>query len=135
MNIVHLCKATHCLALLAVAVPALTVTGCGDGKVKVSGQVTFQQQPVEQGSIRFEGADGQGPTDGSMIANGHYSTSVVPGKKTVQIEGYRKVGESQHDPNDPSSPVLPQFERVVNTSVVVEITTSRDDLDFALPLQ
>ena len=74
--------------------------GCG-GLVAVEGNVTFDGQPVEEGSIAFESTDGVGPTAGGKIQNGKYTLTeeagVMPGKKTVRIMGVRKTGEQVFD--------------------------------------
>lgn len=125
--------ATNKIQLLS-AMLALMVAGCfGDNKVSVSGKVTYGGQPIEQGTIRFAPADGQGPTDGGTIDDGAYQVEVTPGRKKVHIEGHKQIGEEKQNPADPSSPLLPVYEPIVNTDVTAEISASRDDLNFDLP--
>lgn len=116
--------------LLAVAL----FTGCfGDGKVPVSGTVSVNGIPVDQGTIRFAPVDGIGPTDGAAISGGSYSVELTPGSKNVHIEGHKKVGEEKQNPDDPSSPVLPVYEAVLNTDVTADISARLNDLNFDLP--
>ncbi len=70
--------------------------GCGSGLVTVEGQVTWEGQPIEQGAIVFEPADGQGPSAGGKIQNGQYrlagDSAMQPGEKIVRITATRKTG-------------------------------------------
>lgn len=78
--------------LLTMALVVLA-TGCnGDGKVRVSGTVTLDGNPVPNGSISFESADG-GPGVGSGgIVDGAYDLRTFPGSKKVRIIAYRSSG-------------------------------------------
>lgn len=113
--------------------------GCGEAAyLDVSGKVTVDGQPVTEGVIQFVPADRQGPTAGARIEAGSYAAQVPPGRKIVQIEGYRKVGEKQYDPADPTSPVLPVTEPIVperyrgSSELVLEVAESTDDAHFHL---
>jgi len=44
--------------------------GCNGGKMALKGEVTFNGQPVPEGSISFEPADGKGPVTGGIISAG-----------------------------------------------------------------
>jgi len=72
------------------------LTGCGSGRFPVTGEVTFDGKPVEQGTISLEPVDRQGPTSGGKIVNGKYrlegDAAPLPGKKTVRISAARKTG-------------------------------------------
>ena len=87
-----------CAAGLVVVLMG-TCVGCGSGGglVAVEGNVTFDGQPVEEGSIAFEPADGAGPSAGGTIQQGKYALAadagVLPGKKTVRITAVRKTGK------------------------------------------
>lgn len=112
----------------------LAGAGCsGDGQVSVSGTVTAAGQPIDEGTIRFEPADGKGPSTGAAITAGNYSTRVTPGAKKVQIKGYQQVGEKKQNPADPSSPMVPVYEPNVDANVTADISEGRSDLDFNLP--
>jgi hypothetical protein len=75
---------------------ALTLSGCGSGKIPVNGSVRFAGKPVEEGMITFEPADGKGPTTGGLIAEGKYElegeAGALPGEKIVRIVALRKTG-------------------------------------------
>ncbi|MDX1946058.1 MAG: hypothetical protein SFU86_11730 [Pirellulaceae bacterium] len=72
--------------------------GSGPTRYPVSGNVTFDGQPVPKGFITFEpdaDAGNSGPGGGAPIENGRYSTGleagVVGGAYTVKIVGYDGV--------------------------------------------
>jgi len=70
--------------------------GCGSGRVAVEGNVSFDDRPVEQGTIVFEPADGKGPSTGGQIVEGEYRLvgdgGAMPGKKIVRVTAVRKTG-------------------------------------------
>ncbi|MEX0728487.1 MAG: hypothetical protein WEB58_04925 [Planctomycetaceae bacterium] len=86
-----------CVAALAT----VTLSGCGDSgpeRASISGQVTFDGQPVEDGTISFVPAgDTQGPVSGDRIVNGTYTIPAdkgpVIGSHKVEIKATRKTGE------------------------------------------
>src|SRR5207253_1220870 len=79
-----------------ICVVLLACCGCSDGKVIVRGTVTVDGQPIDEGMISLEPADGQGPTTGGIIKEGKYElngkAAVAPGEKIVRISGVRKTG-------------------------------------------
>ena len=83
----------YCLMALSI----VTASGCGDGKVVVRGKINVDGQPIHEGSISLEPADGQGPTTGGLIQAGQYEltgeAAVIPGKKIVRIVGLRQTGK------------------------------------------
>jgi hypothetical protein len=119
-----------------VVLAALFLTGCGDGKVIVRGTVAVDGQPIEEGSISLEPADGQGPTTGGMIQGGKYEltgiASVAPGEKIVRIVGLRKTGKMiEAGPPAPKGTLIHQMEQCVpkqfndQSQLVVSISPGR----------
>jgi hypothetical protein len=85
-------------SLLVVAGLSLVIlVGCDNGRAAVTGKVTYQGQPVENGSINFEPIDGKGGTAGGSIQNGTFQLNgdagVFPGKKRVNILVVLKTGK------------------------------------------
>ena len=72
-----------------VVVGLAACAGCGKGLATVEGNVTFDGQPVEKGTIVFEPADGVGPTGGGAIENGKYRITVET-EKLLPISNYFK---------------------------------------------
>jgi hypothetical protein len=76
--------------------------GCGAPEVRIEGAVTFDGEPVPEGSISFEPADGRGTVTGGPIAAGRYAVVGGPdfaaGEKLVRIVGVRKTGRRLPNP-------------------------------------
>ena len=71
---------------------AFLCAGCSANAGSISGDVTFEDQPVQDGRIDFLPADGNGQPAGAAIVNGRYSiTGVGPGPKIVQITSFAKA--------------------------------------------
>lgn len=71
----------------------LSLAGCGDSgpaKYGVTGSVTLDGQPVEQGEIRFLSADAQGTPYAGQIVNGKFDCQVTEGQKRVEITATRE---------------------------------------------
>ena len=84
MVYVRLVRPLFVLALLALS-------GCGGSGVGVRGEVTYEGQPVEKGSITFLPTDGKGQPAGAAITNGRYNlNAITPGPKVVQIEASKE---------------------------------------------
>lgn len=92
------------LWLSAVLVSCLAVTlvaGCApanpQGRLAVSGNVTFEGQPLDHGTIQFTPIEGEaGVGTGAMIQNGAYSLEahqgLPPGKYRVRIFSGEQAG-------------------------------------------
>lgn len=122
-----------CLALIA------GLAGCGnDGLVTVQGTVTFDGQPVEDGSISMMPVDGQGIAGGGLISNGSYTAETSPGELGVQIYAYKTVTK----PN----PTAEEIERGLTSDRVqllppvynresklrINVSSSQKNVDFDL---
>jgi hypothetical protein len=95
------------LAKLLLAVAVLAVCpGCGNGRLPIEGAVTLNGLDVDDGTICFEPAGGQGPTTGGKIIAGQYrltgSSAAAPGKKIVRIHAVRKTGRKVTDQFHPT---------------------------------
>ena len=130
-------KRNTLLELLALSAVILAA-GCGTGGPRehhVSGQVTFRDNPVPAGVIRFlpDTAQGnQGPAGYAPIENGRYDTArsgrgTVGGPHTVVISGY----DGQADPSQERPHGAPLFREYQITANVGE---NRTTLDFAVPV-
>lgn len=85
-----------CATLVMAASLLWMIAGCNRPTV-VTGHVACDGQPVQNGSITFLPADGQGPSCGGPIANGQYQLEVPPGQKIVQISGLKAVAFDRND--------------------------------------
>ena len=123
--------------------------GCGgqSDRAGVSGSVTVDGQPVEEGSITFvPDAQTGGPTAGDTIEQGNYAVSaesgLAPGKYRVQIKATRKTGRRVKDgfPHPPDD-LVDEVEQFLppryntQTELVAELKAGRNEgVDFELRL-
>jgi hypothetical protein len=110
--------------------------GGADGRLAVSGTVTFEGAPLDQGSIEFT-STGEGPAvfTGAMIENGKYS---VPAGQGLPPGTYLvKISSAAEDPSAPAPemPGMPEEgaegaqERIpaeYNTESTQEVTVTAD---------
>ncbi len=100
----HSALLTFCLAAVI-----FTAGGCNDGRlerVPVSGTVSYDGQPVAQGTIRFTPLKGQQvPLSAAPIKDGQYTADskggVAVGEYRVEIEAFYK---KKTNPNRPLPP-------------------------------
>ena len=88
-------------AILAIlSLVSVVAIGCDKGpkKVPITGTVMVGDELVETGSITFDPADGQGPSDGARILNGKFEAEVTTGEKRVKAYGSKVVGQVEMDP-------------------------------------
>lgn len=91
------------LQLVCFAASLLCVTGCGGSSdapttVKVEGTVTFDGEPLSEGSIVFDPADGKGGSSAGGIENGKFMFDSQLGQKKVLISASRDTGKKdQYD--------------------------------------
>ena len=77
----------------------LLLVGCRENKLsEVSGSVTYDGKPLEQGSIAFVPVDGMAQSGGGAIIQGKYVARNVPaGMAKVRITGAQVTGEKKMD--------------------------------------
>lgn len=92
-------------AVVAIAV-ALASLGCGgEQKVRVSGTVTVDGEPLESGDITFVPDDPNKAAEGGRVVRGKYHMETWPGQNRVMISAVRPQkfktphGEQTHDVN------------------------------------
>lgn len=69
--------------------------GCGSAgprTYEVTGSVTFDGQPVEEGYITFKPADGRSAPASEKIVGGEYRLQATAGAKRIEIKGQRFIG-------------------------------------------
>lgn len=130
----------NCLACLLL----VAVIGCGEdtgGRVAISGDVTLDGQPLDQGVIEIIAIDGSSQS-GAMIRDGSFSIPAMkglkPGEYQVRIyssEGGQQVIEAM--PGD-SSAVEVAKERIpaqynVDSTLTAKIEPADNHLKFEIP--
>ena len=91
--------------------------GCG-GQVAVEGTVNYDGQPLPEGTIIFEPADGRGGAVSASIEAGQYKGSgdatTTPGEKIVRVRAMRKTGRKvAAGPPAPPGTMVEQIETYV----------------------
>jgi hypothetical protein len=107
-------RLAHAGCALARVVALIAVTGgCGDtNKAKVSGAVTLDGVPVENGSIQFYPTGKTGQTAGGGVEKGSYQLEASVGEMTVTINASKVVGK--HKMYDtPASPVVDKVAEII----------------------
>ena len=80
-------KLAYCIA----AALSLALIGCGDSKSSVSGTVTFDGEPVKNGSITFVKSEGELLREGAVIRDGTFQASLPPGEYRVELNAQKVV--------------------------------------------
>jgi hypothetical protein len=129
-----------CLGLCAV------LAGCGGSKYSgakrypLAGEVTFEGQPVDLGSITFLPADGKGRPSGGVIENGKYEVPEEKGANAgtfhVEIHWLKRTGKKLKDAEsgemyDERKEAIPdKFQ--TNSELTVEVPLPQNRHDFKL---
>lgn len=134
----------HCWITLGVC---LLVAGCGSAgdPCSVSGEVSFDGQPVVEGDLRFFPVDGTpGRGAGAKIQQGKYEipadSGLMAGSYRVSITAFRATGRQIPNPEQmPGEPatvdeVLPYIPETYNTrtTLKVRLTAGENRQDFPL---
>lgn len=132
---------------LGFGVGAILLAGCGQdnelGRRAVTGQVTFQGQPLEQGTIRFQPQEAQGVASGAIVRQGKFEIleeqGLPPGKYQVQLSAAGAEG-SGVDPTAPpgeskvvAKELIPATFNTKSTLVVEVVPEGDCQFDFVVP--
>lgn len=130
------------VVLISVVTCFVFTAGCGGSATvgTVSGTVTFDGQPLADGTIAFNSVDGSSPTAGGKITNGSYSVEVSKGPQKVIINSAKVVGSRPAYAGDPNSPmiditqeILPEkYSSPLKTELTVEVSGKSITKDFPL---
>ena len=96
MRVFHFLQAPLTLLLPVFLTILLGCSGGGLEKAAISGRITFQGKPIEDGNIRFVPIKGtKGPATVGKIIGGNYTATArggVPvGTLRVEVEAYRPL--------------------------------------------
>lgn len=110
------------------------LVGCGgvsDAPVTypVSGTVTFDGEPLAEGSIIFRDVDGKATTAAGKIENGEFSFDSVGGKKDVVITASREVPGKMVEGGAPGEPAVPAIEQYLPEIYNTKTTLKADVTD------
>lgn len=120
--------------LAAAAAAVLLLPGCGGERLyKVTGTVTWKDQPVADGQINFLPADANLHPATAKIVNGRYEARVPAGAMKVEIYADQDMG---YDPNmhqNVKKGIIPPEYNALST-LRFDVQPNNDNVaDFALP--
>jgi hypothetical protein len=132
--------ARFCLIGLLIA----TCVGCGKKgpqRAAVSGHVTLDGQPINEGVIQFLPVEGTvGPETGAVITNGQYDIpherGPIVGKSRIELRASKKTGGKIQDPTGRPGVLTDEYKEMfppssnTNSSLVREIKDEPNKLDF-----
>jgi hypothetical protein len=121
----------------------LCLAGCSDGGAcSVSGQVTFDGQPLPEGNIKFDPAgESQGAAGAAKIQDGRYEipldSGMLAGKFLVSVTANKKTGRTvkQFDSTTATMDEIIQYipDRYnVQSELQVDLTPGPNQKDFQL---
>ena len=122
----------YCFAFLFV------LAGCrrSDGLINISGAVSYDGKPIQQGTIQFVPAPGESsPLAAAKIVDGKYSVKAKCGPKKVEIQGFNVVGRERFLGTGPEVDTLKQVLPSCYNSkseLTCEIKSGVHTYDFAL---
>jgi hypothetical protein len=141
----------NCVRRFGVTLALVSLMGCGSGGsgVAVLGKVSFDGQPLTEGSISFIPIEGtNGPTVGSSIKSGSFSidrgTGPRPGKYRVEINSIEDVKEAdlkelkRHNEkyflnNSPESTGGNAAKPMLRRNIIPERNNAKSELTAAIP--
>jgi hypothetical protein len=131
---------TNGLMMLAAILATTMLSGCGGSSGldthPVSGNVTFDGQPVQEGRIQFRAVGGDQRAFSGEIKNGLYVLEALAGKASVEIVASRLV-PGKFDESNPGEKV-PVGEMYIparynsQTELTADVTAGKNQIDFAL---
>lgn len=126
------------LQLMALAA-AIAAVGCeqpSDGLSTVTGVVTVDGEPAEQGTLALSPLGADSRRIGSTIKDGAFSLKAAPGKARVMIYVPRVVGQQpSRDPNAPPRPIIEEALPArfnSNSELVIEVQPGASEHNFDL---
>jgi hypothetical protein len=123
--------------VIAFSVVFVVVTGCGGSDLTpVSGTVTVDGQPIQQGSIQFAPVDGKAPSEAAAIEGGKFSASLHRTKYRVQIYAPKVTKLAKTDEKGPSDATIveellpPRYN--VRSELALDVAELTSDVRFDL---
>jgi hypothetical protein len=128
----------------AICLVIATCLGCGKNgphRAAVSGHVTLDGQPIDEGVIQFLPVEGTiGPETGGVITNGQYeiprNRGPVVGKSRVELRASKKTGRKIQDPTGRPGVLTDEYKEMfpptsnANSSLLREINDAPNTFDF-----
>ena len=128
-----------CRLLLCVGV-ALLFAGCANEPPTgmITGEVTMDGQPLEDGRIQFTPLDGQSQPGGATVAQGKFTAKVPVTKMKVEINGNKRTGRKIKAYDTPESPLMDEIVELVppkyniNSDVTLDVKPGPQEVKYEL---
>ena len=129
------------LRIAGVLVGAALLAGCGGGTDgppmhDVTGQVTFDSEPVKEGRILFRKLDGDRKSYSAEIKDGAYALATEGGKMAVEVTASRLIPGKFDNSNGTPEPVGEMYipaKYNAKTELVADVSPDGDNtFPFAL---
>ncbi len=118
------------------ALYAVAILGCGGAEgpktYRVSGTVTIDNQPIEDGYIIFKPTDPADRADGTAIVDGKYEMQAVAGTKKVEIQAMRTTDEKGSKGEPVQENYLPAEYNTATTLTADVTPEGPNEFDFDL---
>ena len=134
------------IVLAASCLSLLVLVGCGQPDYKgpkrfpLSGNVTYDDEPIDFGSISFLPAGGEQRVSGGLIENGKYAVTEAQGanagKHKVEIRWNKRTGKQKRDPDsgemydDRKEALPPRFH--TDSELTAEVSAQNTKFDYHL---
>jgi hypothetical protein len=136
-------RATTCIGVastICLLTLVLVVSGCGDAGPpmgEVTGTVTVDGEPAQEGAISFYPTDGKSSTAGAAIKGGRYTAQVPVGESKVEIRvskivGHRKLYDT---PDSETQPILEQVLPAKyndQTELLIDVASGANEQNYDL---
>ena len=129
MNMVRLC------CFLSV----VFIAGCSDGKIVVTGSISYEGRVPPNGTVAFIADNGAGTTYGGPYTHGKYKVLVPEGTYLVRITGKEKIPLDTPLPGHMGGPPITHREEKIipdiyglHSTLQVSVDKSNRTCDFAL---
>lgn len=122
--------------VLVTLLSSVSLLGCGEAKdpvYKVTGKVTYDGTPIENGSIVFDPADGKGVSAMAGITNGEISGEVPEGEKILRINATRTLDKQDQYGEPITESYIP--EKYNLKSDLKETVSSSGENNFVIDLK
>ena len=132
MNVFRLCFFLSATSLVFIA-------GCGDGKIAVTGSISYEGEIPPSGTIAFIADSGAGTTYGGPYTQGRYNVRIPEGKYLVRITGKKMIPLDTPLPGHMGgAPITHREEKIIpdiyglQSTLQVSVDQSKRTCDFAL---
>lgn len=126
----------HCLQVSLLLLMLVGCMGSSDDLVSVSGNVSFDGEPISEGRIQFRMNDGDRKAYSGQIIDGSYLVRVEPGPAKVEVRASRlipgKMDESNPDDPQPVGEMYIPEKYNSRTELTAQIERPSSTEDFAL---